>query len=131
MSDITDFLYESVKQKQDAVTFGETYQLPPPIYAEFACDGKLNYARISTKYEVYCSFGEFLKAVEEVFGTLTFSTDPEAPSEITEDEFMSMYTFGLFKNVRDWQYAVYVQKNQYLALNDLFTWIRKEEYATY
>lgn len=127
MTDITTFLEENVKQGSDKVSYGEAYYLPPPVYSEFATGGKLNYARITTKYEVYCSFTDFLAAVEELFGTRTFGTDKDTPSEITKDEFLEMYQFGIFKNVRDWQYAVYVQKNQYLSLKDLFTWVMESE----
>lgn len=125
MTDIVDFLTKNVRQAQGKVPLGTNYHLPPPVYSEFATGGKLNYARISTKYEIYCSFGEFIDSVEQVFGTLNFSTDEGTPSEITKEEFLEMYQFGVFSNVRDWQYAVFAQKNKYLSLTDLFTWVRE------
>ncbi len=112
MTDITQFLYENVMQEQGKVTFGETYYLPPPVYCEFATGGNLNYARISTKYEVYCSFAEFIAAVESVFGTRTFGTDANTPSDITKADFLEKNHSVVFKDVRDWQYAVFIQKQQ-------------------
>jgi hypothetical protein len=127
MTDIELFLTKEIKQNSAKADLGDAYYLPPPVYSEFASGGKLNYARISTKYEIYCSFGDFINTVEKVFGTLTFCTDKDTPSEITKEEFLVMYQFGVFPKVRDWQYAVYAQKNQYISLEDLFNWVLETE----
>jgi hypothetical protein len=127
MTDIELFLNSKVKQSSAKADLGDAYYLPPPVYSEFASGGNLNYARITTKYEIYCTFGDFINAVEKVFGTLLFRTDKDTPSEITKEEFLAMYEFGVFSKVRDWQFAVYAQKNQYISLEDLFNWVLETE----
>lgn len=122
--DIYEFLETKIKKGLGAkVTPGEFFYLPASVFTEFTDKGKLNYARISTKYDIYCSFREFIDAVSDVFGTLNFKTDKNAASTITKEDFLDMYEFGVFTSVRDWQYAVYVQKNKYISLKDLFEWV--------
>jgi hypothetical protein len=123
---IKEFLENKIKQGP-AVLPNEQYFLPPAEFSEFASGGKLDYARITTKYEIYCSFADFLDAVDEVFGTRKFTTDKTAPSEITKEEFLEIYEFGVMPNVRDWQFAIFRQTGKYLAIQDLFEWIYEAE----
>lgn len=120
--DIKEFLQENITDFTKTES-GDKCYIPPATYAEFATGGKLDYARITTKYEIYCCYGEFIAAVEAIFGTIFFYTDEDAKSDITKEEFLDMYSFGLFPSVRDWQVAVFRQKNKFISLNDLFTWV--------
>ncbi|BAV81210.1 hypothetical protein [Vibrio phage VCPH] len=98
--------------------------VPAPVYDQFCKNGKLDYARIASKYNLYIGTKDFNVAVLEVFGTNKFHTVLQE-STITQEEFADFYIFGRFPQVRDWQRAVYDELGKYITLGDLFTWVQE------
>ncbi|CAM0091589.1 hypothetical protein VPHD51_0131 [Vibrio phage D51] len=92
------------------------------IAAEYMKDGRFSYAYIVRKHRIKQPQGEFNAAVKEHFGTLNPQIE-EAESEITKEEFLSIYEFGLFPNVRQWVSKVKQETGKYIALQDLYKWV--------
>tara|TARA_Y100001956_G_scaffold75879_1_gene84408 strand:+ start:2641 stop:3003 length:363 start_codon:yes stop_codon:yes gene_type:complete len=90
--------------------------------AEYMKDGRFSYAYIVRKHKIKQPQGEFNLAVKEHFGTLTPQVE-EAESEITKQEFLALYRFGLFPNVRQWVSKIKQETGKYLALQDLYKWV--------
>lgn len=90
--------------------------------AEYMKDNKFSYAYCVKKHRIKAPQGEFNLAVKEHFGTLNPQIE-EAESEITRKEFLAIYRFGHFTNVRQWVSKVKEETGKYVALQDLFKWV--------
>lgn len=90
--------------------------------AEYMKDGRFSYAYIVRKHKIKQTQGEFNAAVKEHFGTLNPQIE-EAESEITKEEFLELYEFGFFGNVRQWVSKVKQETGKYISIQDLYTWV--------
>lgn len=90
--------------------------------AEYMKDNRFSYAYCVKKHGIKATQGEFALAIKAHFGTLNPQVE-DALSEITKEEFLALYEFGLYSNVRQWVSKVKEQTGKYISLQDLFTWV--------
>lgn len=90
--------------------------------AEYMKDKRFSYAYCVKKHRIKSPQSEFNLAVKSHFGTLNPQVE-EAESELTREEFLRIYRFGVFPNVRQWVSKVKEDTGKYIALQDLFTWV--------
>ena len=92
------------------------------IAAEYMKDGRFSYAYCVKKHNIRETQGEFFAAIKEHFDTLNPQIQ-DAKSEITKEEFLEVYSFAEFPNVRQWVSKVKERTGKYIAIQDLFTWV--------
>lgn len=92
------------------------------IAAEYMKDNRFSYAYAVRKHNIKQPQNDFNVAIKEHFGTLDPQIE-EADSEITREEFLKIYQFGFFPNVRQWVSKVKQDTGKYISIQDLYTWV--------
>lgn len=92
--------------------------IPAHIVEEFCREGKMDYAYFISKYNVRMTQKEF----KEIFSNKKLDSRPKE-SEITKEEFQSLYEFGKFNSVRCWVGEVHNQTGKFITQQDVFNWV--------
>jgi len=71
------------------------------------------------------SHGRVRKDIQKVFGKQAFDIDPNK-NQVTKEEFMSIYEFGLYPNVREWVGHVFLSTGKLLTREKLFQYLTED-----
>lgn len=109
-------IFDSTLEKNNDLT---------PLGISYLCsqDGFLDLLTVNRILKKFYSRNQMQVFADNYFGKRQW--DVPTVSEVTKEEFLSMYEFGKFERVVDWILFVFETTGKLLTKKDLFSWIQE------